>query len=213
MRCAAIKSGIWNCWVGWPRAECAASRKPVSSKPCTPRIFAAHGSDMQFWRGRRVLLTGHTGFKGAWMSLWLKSLGAEVTGYALPPDRRTESVELDRPGCSRGGRDALGDRRHSGTAAGRRGHGAGRPADRDPHGRAGAGQRVVSRSARHLRHQCHGHRHAAAGLPFSVATCSAWSSSPATRCTKTTARAAPSRKAIGSAAMIRTATARLARNC
>jgi len=40
---------------------------------------------MQFWRGRRVLLTGHTGFKGAWMSLWLKSLGAEVTGYALPP--------------------------------------------------------------------------------------------------------------------------------
>jgi CDP-glucose 4,6-dehydratase len=39
----------------------------------------------EFWRGRRVLLTGHTGFKGAWMSLWLKSLGAEVTGYALPP--------------------------------------------------------------------------------------------------------------------------------
>jgi len=38
----------------------------------------------KFWRGRRVLLTGHTGFKGAWMSLWLKSLGAEVTGYALP---------------------------------------------------------------------------------------------------------------------------------
>ncbi len=39
----------------------------------------------RFWRGRRVLLTGHTGFKGAWMSLWLKSLGAEVTGYALSP--------------------------------------------------------------------------------------------------------------------------------
>ena len=37
-----------------------------------------------FWRGRRVFLTGHTGFKGAWMSLWLKSLGATVTGYALP---------------------------------------------------------------------------------------------------------------------------------
>src|SRR5258708_11942342 len=40
-----------------------------------------------FWRGRRVLLTGHTGFKGAWMSLWLEGLGAEVTGYALPPAR------------------------------------------------------------------------------------------------------------------------------
>ena len=39
----------------------------------------------EFWRDRRVLLTGHTGFKGAWMSLWLESLGAEVTGYALAP--------------------------------------------------------------------------------------------------------------------------------
>ena len=40
---------------------------------------------MEFWRDRRVLLTGHTGFKGAWLSLWLKNLGAQVTGYALPP--------------------------------------------------------------------------------------------------------------------------------
>ena len=39
----------------------------------------------EFWRGRRVLLTGHTGFKGAWMSMWLEGLGADVTGYALPP--------------------------------------------------------------------------------------------------------------------------------
>jgi len=39
----------------------------------------------QFWRGRRVLLTGHTGFKGAWMHLWLRQMGAEVTGYALAP--------------------------------------------------------------------------------------------------------------------------------
>jgi CDP-glucose 4,6-dehydratase len=38
-----------------------------------------------FWKGKRVLLTGHTGFKGSWLSLWLESLGAEVTGYALPP--------------------------------------------------------------------------------------------------------------------------------
>jgi CDP-glucose 4,6-dehydratase len=36
-----------------------------------------------FWSGRRVLVTGHTGFKGSWLSLWLHSLGAEVTGYAL----------------------------------------------------------------------------------------------------------------------------------
>jgi CDP-glucose 4,6-dehydratase len=37
------------------------------------------------WRGRRVLITGHTGFKGSWLSLWLHALGAEVTGFALPP--------------------------------------------------------------------------------------------------------------------------------
>ncbi|WP_448952203.1 CDP-glucose 4,6-dehydratase [Labrys neptuniae] len=38
-----------------------------------------------FWRGKKVLLTGHTGFKGSWMALWLHGLGAEVTGFALPP--------------------------------------------------------------------------------------------------------------------------------
>ena len=41
-----------------------------------------------FWRGRRVLLTGHTGFKGAWLALWLHKLGAQVTGLALAPDTR-----------------------------------------------------------------------------------------------------------------------------
>ncbi|MGL5114352.1 MAG: CDP-glucose 4,6-dehydratase, partial [Beijerinckiaceae bacterium] len=44
--------------------------------------------DQNFWRGRRVFLTGHTGFKGAWLSLWLRDLGAEVTGYALVPATR-----------------------------------------------------------------------------------------------------------------------------
>ena len=38
-----------------------------------------------FWKNRRVLITGHTGFKGSWLSIWLKALGAEVYGYALPP--------------------------------------------------------------------------------------------------------------------------------
>ncbi|MEW6053646.1 MAG: CDP-glucose 4,6-dehydratase [Nitrospirota bacterium] len=38
-----------------------------------------------FWKGKKVLITGHTGFKGSWLSLWLQSKGALVTGYALPP--------------------------------------------------------------------------------------------------------------------------------
>lgn len=39
-----------------------------------------------FWRGKKVLVTGHTGFKGAWLCFWLKRLGAEVTGIAIPPE-------------------------------------------------------------------------------------------------------------------------------
>lgn len=42
--------------------------------------------DPSFWKGRRVLLTGHTGFKGAWAALWLARMGAKVTGLALPPE-------------------------------------------------------------------------------------------------------------------------------
>lgn len=38
-----------------------------------------------FWQGKRVFITGHTGFKGSWLCLWLKSLGSNVTGYALEP--------------------------------------------------------------------------------------------------------------------------------
>ena len=39
----------------------------------------------QFWSGKKVLVTGHTGFKGAWLALWLSLLGARVSGYALQP--------------------------------------------------------------------------------------------------------------------------------
>jgi CDP-glucose 4,6-dehydratase len=47
-----------------------------------------------FWHGKRVFLTGHTGFKGSWLSLWLQSLGAEVTGYALAPPTSPSLFEV-----------------------------------------------------------------------------------------------------------------------
>lgn len=48
----------------------------------------------QFWRGKRVLITGHTGFKGSWLSLWLQKLGATVAGYALPADSPQSLFDL-----------------------------------------------------------------------------------------------------------------------
>jgi CDP-glucose 4,6-dehydratase len=50
-----------------------------------------------FWAGRRVLVTGHTGFKGAWLCLWLEKLGATVSGLALPPQTEPSLYELASP--------------------------------------------------------------------------------------------------------------------
>jgi CDP-glucose 4,6-dehydratase len=47
-----------------------------------------------FWRGKRVLITGHTGFKGGWLAIWLQRLGAEVTGIALAPNTTPSLFEL-----------------------------------------------------------------------------------------------------------------------
>ena len=56
----------------------------MSDRP-TPAPATGANPEASFWRGKRVLLTGHTGFKGAWLALWLGRLGAEVTGLALAP--------------------------------------------------------------------------------------------------------------------------------
>ena len=60
-----------------------------------------------FWDGRRVFLTGHTGFKGSWLALWLKQMGAVVTGYALPPPTNPNLFEEAR--VAEGLRSVLGD--------------------------------------------------------------------------------------------------------
>lgn len=77
-----------------------------------------------FWSGKRVLVTGHTGFKGSWLSLWLEALGSRVTGYSLEPpsdpslfelarvaagieDIRADILDLDRLQASLAGREIV----------------------------------------------------------------------------------------------------------
>lgn len=50
--------------------------------------------DPNFWKGKNVFLTGHTGFKGGWLSLWLTSMGARVTGYSLTPNTRPNLFDV-----------------------------------------------------------------------------------------------------------------------
>ena len=57
----------------------------------------AHNPDPAFWSVQRVLLTGHTGFKGAWLALWLERLGASVYGLALPPETEPNLFGLLQP--------------------------------------------------------------------------------------------------------------------
>ncbi len=49
----------------------------------------------KFWQNKKVLVTGHTGFKGSWLAIWLKLLGAEVVGYALPPRTEKDNFVLN----------------------------------------------------------------------------------------------------------------------
>jgi CDP-glucose 4,6-dehydratase len=67
----------------------------------------------QFWQGKRVFLTGHTGFKGSWLSLWLQRMGASVKGYALEPI--TSSNLFDEASVSDGMISEIGDIRNLNT--------------------------------------------------------------------------------------------------
>lgn len=68
-----------------------------------------------FWSGRKVFLTGHTGFKGGWLSLWLQQLGAQVTGYALPPP--TNPSLFDMAQVAQGMTSIIGDIRDGAALA------------------------------------------------------------------------------------------------
>lgn len=69
-----------------------------------------------FWKGKRVLVTGHTGFKGSWLSLWLQSAGADLCGLALAPATEPDLYTLARVGD--GMRSIQGDIRDYETVAG-----------------------------------------------------------------------------------------------
>ncbi|AXQ29908.1 CDP-glucose 4,6-dehydratase [Solimonas sp. K1W22B-7] len=66
--------------------------------------------DPAFWAGRKVLLTGHTGFKGSWLSLWLQRMGADLTGFALAPE--TTPSLFDEAKVARGMRSVIADVRN-----------------------------------------------------------------------------------------------------
>lgn len=68
---------------------------PLALNELTPAIDPANFTmNTVFWQGKRVLLTGHTGFKGSWLSLWLQSIDAQVVGYALAPPSSPSLFEI-----------------------------------------------------------------------------------------------------------------------
>lgn len=82
-------------------------RSPSGAGPCAVRREGGVIVNAGFWRDRRVFVTGHTGFKGAWLCLWLEVMGAAVTGYALPPATKPNLFQAARVG--RGVRSIEGD--------------------------------------------------------------------------------------------------------
>jgi CDP-glucose 4,6-dehydratase len=78
-------------------------------------LEALVGPTPSFWRGKRVLLTGHTGFKGAWAWHWLRQMGAQVHGLALAPDTQPSLAALT--GLVDDPRSTIGDIRDTGLLA------------------------------------------------------------------------------------------------
>lgn len=72
--------------------------------------------DPAFWNGKKVFLTGHTGFKGGWAALWLQSMGAHVQGFALQPPTSPSLFEQAR--VADGMHSTIGDIRDRDAIAG-----------------------------------------------------------------------------------------------
>ena len=76
--------GFWNRWT-----RCATRTRFISLGIGQGALEGLVSSTRSVWHGRSVLLTGHTGFKGGWLALWLHRLGAHVHGYANRAADRT----------------------------------------------------------------------------------------------------------------------------
>jgi CDP-glucose 4,6-dehydratase len=74
------------------------STEQYGTRPDAPSGARVGAVDPSFWRDRRVLMTGHSGFKGAWLALWLQTLGARVTGFAVDGVTKPSLYELARVG-------------------------------------------------------------------------------------------------------------------
>jgi CDP-glucose 4,6-dehydratase len=79
----------------------------VMTAPAIAPVATKGDVDPAFWAGKHVFLTGHTGFKGSWMSLWLQQMGAKVTGFALAPP--TSPALFEVAGVATGMTSTIGD--------------------------------------------------------------------------------------------------------
>ncbi len=136
------------------------------------------GLNRAFWRGRRVLVTGHTGFKGGWLSLWLQALGAKVTGFALPPPTKPSLFDAGR--VAEGMDSRFADLRDRAAGAGRGARG--RAGDRLPPRGAAAGAAVLRRPGGNLRDQRDGHGPPARGGARVCRPCAPWSIVTSDKC-------------------------------
>ena len=107
-----------------------------------------------FWQGKRVLMTGHTGFKGSWLSLWLQSMGVQVVGYALAPPTNPNLFEA--ADVERGMTSIIGDIRDLEHL--RKVFAEHQPEIVHPHGGTAPGALFLYRASRYLFHQCNGCR-------------------------------------------------------
>jgi len=110
------------------------------------------GVEMKFWKNRKVFITGHTGFKGSWLSLWLNYLGADVTGYAL--EAPTNPSMFDVCDIGKDVNSIIADIRDINrlkTAFRKR-----KTGNSDTYGGTTAGKRIIQVSAGNLFNKCHG---------------------------------------------------------